>query len=145
VRIYVLSFLGVLAAVLGRWLLDPVLGDSLPLVTLFGAVAFAVWLGGTRPALLVALLGYLACSYLFIVPRRHLGWGESHNYVGAAAFAVTCGFIIAFGEAMRAAREKAFGRGGIRRTESLYSTSSRMPPYAPLGRARWNHRSRQSG
>jgi hypothetical protein len=33
-------------AVLVRSLLDPVLGDSLPLATLYGAVAFAAWLGG---------------------------------------------------------------------------------------------------
>ena len=52
-----------------RWLLDPVMGDALPLVTLFGAVAAAVWVGGRGPAVGVALLGYLACEYLFIEPR----------------------------------------------------------------------------
>ena len=41
----------------------------LPLVTLFGAVAVAVWAGGWRHAALVALLGYVACNYLFIAPR----------------------------------------------------------------------------
>ena len=56
-------------AVLLRWLLDPVMGGTLPLVTLFGAVALAVWIGGYRPAVLVSFLGYLACSYLFIEPR----------------------------------------------------------------------------
>jgi hypothetical protein len=33
-------------AVALRWALDPLLGDALPLVTVFGAVAAAVWLGG---------------------------------------------------------------------------------------------------
>jgi ribosomal protein L14 len=42
-------------AVLLRWVLDAVMGDTLPLVTLFGAVvAAAVWLGGYRVAILVA-------------------------------------------------------------------------------------------
>src|SRR5262245_51319146 len=52
-----------------RWLLDPWLGDFLPLATLYGGVALAVWFGGYRPALLAMLLGYLACDYLFIPPR----------------------------------------------------------------------------
>lgn len=43
---YILGFGALLAAVLVRWLLDPLMGDALPLVTLFGAVAAAVWLGG---------------------------------------------------------------------------------------------------
>ena len=43
-----------------RWLIDPILGDALPLVTLFGAVAVAVWTGGWRHAALVALVDRLA-------------------------------------------------------------------------------------
>ena len=57
------------AAVALRLLLDPVMGDRLPLVTLFGAVAAAVWIGGYRPAVVVASLGYVACDFLFIPPR----------------------------------------------------------------------------
>jgi hypothetical protein len=49
-------------AVLVRSLLDPVVGDYLPLATLYGAVAFAVWLGGYRTALLSVVLGYFACD-----------------------------------------------------------------------------------
>ena len=67
------------AAVFLRWLLDPVMGDTLPLVTLFGAVAAAVWVGGYRPAVVVAVLGYLACDYLFIAPRGGLGLDDPGN------------------------------------------------------------------
>ena len=70
--VYVVAFLVLAAAVLLRWLLDPVLGDTRPHVTLVGAVAVAVWLGGYRPALLVGSLGYLACVYLFVEPRGSL-------------------------------------------------------------------------
>ena len=63
-------------AVLLRWLLDPLMGDALPLVTLFGAVAAAVWLGGYRLAIPVTLLGYVACHYLFIPPRGHFDLGR---------------------------------------------------------------------
>jgi len=95
------------AAVLLRWLLDPWMGDALPLVTLFGAVAAAVWLGGRRLAIAVALLGYLACAYLFIPPRGHLGLDRLANQVGLVAYLFTCALIIGFGEAMRSARARA--------------------------------------
>ena len=69
-------------AVLVRSLLDPVLGDSLPLATLYGAVAFAAWLGGYRPALLAVVLGYLACRYLFIEPRGKIQLADARSLVG---------------------------------------------------------------
>jgi PAS domain S-box-containing protein len=100
--------LGILvAAVLLRWLLDPIMGDALPLVTLFGAVAAAVWLGGYRPALLVALLGYAACLYLFIEPRGQLWFGKAGDVVGLAAYLFTCSLIIAIGEGTRIAQARA--------------------------------------
>jgi signal transduction histidine kinase/ActR/RegA family two-component response regulator len=87
-------------AVLVRWLLDPWLGDHLPLATLFGAVAIVVWLGGYRPALLAAALGYLACDWLFIEPRGAFGLGIARNFIGLVAYLVTCGIIVGLGEAL---------------------------------------------
>ena len=101
------------AAVLIRWLLDPWLGDDLALVTLFGAVAIAVWLAGDRMALLVAILGYLACDYLFIEPRDRLGIDTIGNLVGLIAYLFTCLLIIAIGDAMRSARARAGERGKL--------------------------------
>jgi len=60
-RTYGLGVVITILAVLLRWVLDPLMGDALPLVTLFGAVAAAVWLGGYRVAIGVALAGYAAC------------------------------------------------------------------------------------
>src|SRR5689334_6329379 len=78
-------------AVLLRWLLDPWLGDFLPFPTLFGAVAVAVWLGGYRPALLAAALGYLACEYLFVEPRGGVGLDSARNVLGLVAYLFSCG------------------------------------------------------
>jgi PAS domain S-box-containing protein len=94
-------------AVLLRWLLDPWLGDSLPFPTLFGSVALAVWLGGYRPALLAAVLGYLACDVLFKEPRGSLALDGAGNLIGLLAYLVSCAVIIGFGEAMRSARLRA--------------------------------------
>jgi PAS domain S-box-containing protein len=106
VTAYSVAVIAVGTAVLLRWLLDPLLGDSLPLVTLFGAVAAAVWVGGYRPALLVVALGYLACAYLFIEPRGSIGFHEARHLVGLVAYLVTCSIIIGFGEAMRVAQHR---------------------------------------
>jgi PAS domain-containing protein len=103
---YGLTLLAVAAAVLIRWLLNPIMGDTLPLVTLYGAVAFAVWIGGWRPALVAVLLGYVACSYLFIGPPGTFVLDTS-TLVGLTAYLITCSIIIGFGEAMRASQRPA--------------------------------------
>jgi PAS domain S-box-containing protein len=86
------------------------MGDRLPLVTLFGAVAAAVWIGGARPAILVALLGYFACNYLFIQPRTLFTLAGFGDVIGLAAYLFTCSLIIVFGEAARAAHRDAVQR-----------------------------------
>jgi len=92
------------AAVLLRGLLDPILGDTLPLVTIFGAVAAAVWIGGAGPGIVATLLGYLACGYLFIEPRGQFAIGSYANLVGLFAYLFTCSIIIALGQATRLAQ-----------------------------------------
>lgn len=107
VTTYAVALAALAVAVLARWLLDQVLASYLPLVTLFGAVAVAVWIGGYRPALLVVAFGYLACAYLFMPPRGSFGWNEPRNLVGLIAYLVTCIVIIGLGEAMRVAQRRA--------------------------------------
>ena len=109
-KTYALGLLAVLIAILVRWLLDPVMGDTLPLVTLFGAVAAAVWLGGYRLAILVTFIGYIACLYLFIEPRGELDLTRSADRVGLIAYLFTCALITVFGEAARIAHSRAYQR-----------------------------------
>jgi PAS domain S-box-containing protein len=112
-KAYSVAIVALGLAVLLRWLLDPLMGDALPLVTLFGAVAAAVWYGGYRPALVVVIFGYIACHYLFIPPRGLILFNDVGTVVGAGAYLFTSSLIIAFGEAMRTAQAKA----GQRREE----------------------------
>ena len=102
-----LAVLATAAAVAVRWLLDGWLHGQLPLVTLFAAVAAAVWFGGYRPALLVVVLGYLACDYLFIEPRGVFGLNDAPTLIGLLAHLFSCALIIGFGEATRAAHRRA--------------------------------------
>jgi PAS domain S-box-containing protein len=107
---YALGFLALALAVALRWALDPLMGDALPLVTIFGAVAAGVWLGGYRLAIPIALLGYVACHYLFIPPRYHFDLTEIANLVGLVAYLFTCSLIVVFGEATRIAESRAHER-----------------------------------
>jgi PAS domain S-box-containing protein len=112
---YAIATAALAVAVLLRWLLDPLLGDGLPLVTLFGAVAIAVWAGGWGPAVVATLIGYFACAYLFIAPRGSLGLGDFQHVVGLAAYLFTCLLIVGIGEMMRAAQRRAGERGELLR------------------------------
>jgi PAS domain S-box-containing protein len=104
---YGTAVIALVAAVLLRSFLDPWMGDTLPLVTLYGAVAAAVWIGGYRPAILVAFLGYFACNYLFMRPRALFTLTGFGDVIGLVAYSFTCSLIIMFGEATRAAQRHA--------------------------------------
>jgi K+-sensing histidine kinase KdpD len=89
-------------AVLLRWLLDPWLGDHLPLATLYGAVALAVWIGGYRPAILAAVLSFLVCTLLFVEPRAALAVDSAHTFVGLILCLSSFPIIAGLFEAMHA-------------------------------------------
>jgi PAS domain S-box-containing protein len=95
------------AAVALRWLVDPLMGDTLPLVTLFGATAAAVWVGGYSVAVPSALLGYVVCAYLFIPPRGALGLDVPANAVGLVAYLFASALIVTLGETTRRAQARA--------------------------------------
>ena len=112
---YALAIAALLAALLMRYALDPWMGASLPLVTVFGAVAAAVRVGGYGPAVLVVVLGYLASNYLFIEPRFSLEILDSGNLIGFAPYVFTCALIMGFGEAARRAEQRANEHGELLR------------------------------
>jgi PAS domain S-box-containing protein len=113
---YALAVVATVSAVAFRWLIDPWLGDQLPVVTLFAAVAVSVWLGGYRPAVLAAGLGYSFCHYLFVEPRGSWTFGSAVNVVGLLAYIVSCTVIIGFGQAFRIAQMQANARRDVLRT-----------------------------
>lgn len=103
---YIWSFVALAAAVALRSALDPLLADTVPFITMFGAVAAAIWLGGLGAALAITIAGYVAVNYLFIPPRGAMTIGGAADITGLAAYLFTCALIIAFGEAMRIARAR---------------------------------------
>ena len=95
-----------LAAVFLRWFLDPWLGSGVPYITLYGAVALAVWFGGLGPAVLAMVLGYAIVNVRYLSPHGGVavtGPGES---LALLLFTISCALIIVLGEAMRRARDR---------------------------------------
>src|SRR5262245_23872781 len=119
-RVYALATVALAAALALRYLLDPWMGDTLPLVTLFGAIAATVWIGGRLPAILVAVLGYLACDYLFIPPRGWLAMGGVQGLIGFLAYAFTSALIVGFGDTARRSHARAAERRELLRV-TLFS------------------------
>ena len=96
-RRHAIALLSVAAAVLLRWILIPVLHDNFPFITLYGAVAIAVWYGRWQPAALAGFLGYLAARYLFFTPTDSAAFTAYGEIVGLIAYGLSCGLIIYFG------------------------------------------------
>jgi signal transduction histidine kinase/CheY-like chemotaxis protein len=95
----------VCAALFLRWCLDPWLGSAAAHVTLLGAVAIAVWLGGWAPAVLSAALGYAAAGLLVGEPGAGLRSPTAAQALELILFALSCALIIGLGEGMRRARD----------------------------------------
>jgi signal transduction histidine kinase len=88
-------------AITARWALNPLLGDYLPFVTLYPAVAFAAWCCGVGPSAILTILGLIAARYLFVYPRYSLNIPDVPQLVGLLAFASGAAAIIAIGELVR--------------------------------------------
>ncbi len=109
-RAYLLALLAVALALGLRGLLDPWLADHAPFITIFPAIAAAVWFGGYRPALLVTVVGYLACHLWFLEPRGIFAFERQQVLVGLLVYLLSSACIIALGEAMRSAHREVRAR-----------------------------------
>ena len=95
----------VIAAVLAiRWAFTPVLGHSLPYITIFPAVAFAAWYCGTGPAIAATLAGLSGAQMIFVRPTGAPLW-TLREWTGIAGFLLASGIIIAMGESRRRENE----------------------------------------
>jgi signal transduction histidine kinase len=100
-----------LAAVFLRWFLDPWLGNSVPYISLYGAVALAVWFGGLGPAVLAMVLGYAIVNIRYISPDNSVSVTGPAEHIALVMFALSCALVVVLGEAMRRARDRARDSG----------------------------------
>jgi K+-sensing histidine kinase KdpD len=96
-------------AVLLRRLLRPWLGSSPSFPILYGAVALSVWFGSYRPALLAAVLGFLAGDWLLVGPRGTT-LRNAPKLTGLILYLLCCAIGVGLGETMHTGRRPSLGR-----------------------------------
>jgi PAS domain S-box-containing protein len=105
IKEYSLAICAILVAVVVRFALDSSLGNHLPYVTFFIAVAVTTWYTGLGASLMAVVLGGLASNWFFMSPRHSLaiaGVGFQVGYVTYFAVGLT---IVGFGQAWRRAQQ----------------------------------------
>ena len=107
---YFAAIASVELAVLARRALDPQLGEQLPFVTIFPAIAAAAWLGGLGPSLLSAVLGFVAAEVLFVHHRHALSTLTSLDLAIAGSYFMGTAIIVSLSHAMHKARQRATAR-----------------------------------
>ena len=128
---YAISLAALVAAVLLRWLLDPLMGDALPLVTLFGAVAVAVWVGGYGRRCSSESSATSRATTSSSSLEATFDFDQCPDVVGLAAYLFTCALIIGIGEAMRVARERASRARRAAAGDALPASATRSSPPIP--------------
>ncbi len=98
---YMVALLATAAALLVRLVLNRFLGDYVPYITLFPAVAFCAWYCGVGPSILSGILGLVGLRYWFMPPAHSLRVHGMQQVAGIVAFLFVSGILIAMGEARR--------------------------------------------
>ncbi len=104
---YGVSLAAVAAAVGVRLLLEPLLADRLPFVTLFAAVVFVAWYCGRGPALLALVVGSFAVAYFILRPRYSFAVDQFEYQVGLVLYGVVGLAAVAMFDSLRKARQRA--------------------------------------
>jgi PAS domain S-box-containing protein len=92
---YALAFLLIVVALWGRWLLDPVLGDRVPFISVFGVLLPLVLLVRAGPFLAAAVAGLFGVQFLFVQPRFVVQLGSSAE-VGLFLFTIVIAAVTAW-------------------------------------------------
>jgi len=103
---YALALAATALALLGRWLLDPYLGNYTPYILLYGAVALCAIYAGFVPSILAAILGLIGANYWFVAPRGSLALSNVTHLVATLAYLFVCILITAAGETSRRSKAK---------------------------------------
>jgi PAS domain S-box-containing protein len=101
------ALLATALALVCRFVLDPALGEHLPYVTFFVAVAFSMWYAGLASSLTTTLLGGLAALWFFVPPRLSLDIADLSHRVGLVTYAAVSLALVGFGQMMHRARLRA--------------------------------------
>jgi signal transduction histidine kinase len=102
---YRLACLVTVVALLVHWGLSVFLGDNVPYLTLFPAVAFSALYCGVRPSILSTVLALAGTKYWFIPVTHSLRVLSAAEFVGMGTFLVAASVVVAIGEVRRREHE----------------------------------------
>jgi signal transduction histidine kinase len=105
---YVVAFLATVAALFIRSALNPFLGDYVPYVTLFPALAFCAWYCGVGPSILSVTLSLIGVKYWVIPPVEPPNSNMVHS-IGMLVFLLASGVVVYMGETRRREIERMRG------------------------------------
>lgn len=100
-RRYTIALAAGAAAILLRWLLDPLLGHVAFYVTVYIAVAYCAVVCGYVPAALSGLIGFLGIFYWFMDPRHSFAVIHTSEIHATIGFFLVSAVLIALGGANR--------------------------------------------
>lgn len=103
---YALALLAVAVALLIRAALNPLLGDSVPYVLLFPAVAFSAWYCGVGASIVSIVVALVGTRYWLVPPVHSFHLPDSSHLIGMAAFLLASGIVVIMGEARRRENER---------------------------------------
>lgn len=106
-RGYAVAVVGGALAMVGRALLDPVLGDKYPYLIAFLAVIYVAWEAGFAPAVVCTVLTGVGTDILFVAPRGEVFTGSFPDRLALGLFLFSGLGTGVLGEAQRQARERA--------------------------------------
>src|SRR6266481_9829228 len=86
-----------------RWLLWPVLGDSVPHMTFFPAVMIAAYFGGFWPGLLATILSAAAANYFLTGQLRFFHITDANDVAALVLFVLTGAIISGLCESLHRA------------------------------------------
>jgi signal transduction histidine kinase len=109
---YAVALLATVVALLVRLALNPFLGDYVPYITFFPAVAFCTWYCGVGPSILSGVLAIIGVRYWFIPPVHSLRVNSTPQAVGILAFLLFSSVLVAMGEARRRREEVLWAAQG---------------------------------
>src|SRR5258706_4212575 len=134
---YAVALGAVAAVVVCRFVFGPLLANTLPLVTLFGAVAVAVWAGGYRSGLVAMAAGLLVCVGICLWPHSPnppLLGRSSFDLAGSLFISL---LIIGFGEHLHRVRRRMADKNreidlALKRAEESDRRFRRLADTAPV-------------
>jgi signal transduction histidine kinase len=129
---YAVALLATVVALLVRLGLNPFLGDYVPYITLFPAIAFCAWYCGVGPSILSVVVALIGAQYWFISQAHSLRIVGMAQVIGILLFLSLSSVLLAMGEARRRreqvlwAAQRELGEAVKERTVELDRTNQNL-------------------